>query len=240
VLTQSGRVSAGSRSPSISIFPSARLGSVPAAGAGQSLHDGAMTSPTYRIRPAVPGDIPVILGLIGSAATWLQRFKDTDQWKRPWPTEDERNARIARGVARGSTWVVEENGVLVATITYRDQGNPKLWTQAERSEPAVYVSRLIVSREQAGRGLGAAMIDWAGLRGAEEWHAQSVRVDVWTTNLALHDYYKGQKFEHLRTLEFEDPWEYPSAALFQKPIDAIDGAAAERFEMGVSTNDEVR
>lgn len=235
MLTQPRQVADGSRSSSISIFPSARLGSFPAAGAGQPLHNGAMTPPTYRIRPAAPGDLPAILGLIGSAAAWLQRYKDTDQWKRPWPSEDERNARVARGIVRGATWMVEEDGALVATITYRDRGNPKLWTQDERSEPAVYVSRLIVGREQAGRGLGAALIDWAGLRG-KEWTpaAESIRVDVWTTNHALHEYYKGQGFEHLRTLDFPDPWEYPSAALFQKPIAAIDVAAAERFQTEVS------
>jgi hypothetical protein len=129
---------------------------------------------------------------------------------------------------------VEEGGVPVGTITYRDKGNPKLWTPDERSEPAVYASRVIVGREQGGRGLGAAMIDWAGQRGIEGWAAESIRVDVWTTNTALHEYYKGQGFEHLRTLQFTDPWEYPSAALFQKPIAAIDLSAAGRFETEVS------
>jgi predicted N-acetyltransferase YhbS len=188
-----------------------------------------MSTPIYRIRPAVTDDIAAILDLICSAAAWLQKYKNTDQWEQPWPTEQERNDRITRNVKRGFTWMAEENGVLAATITYRDKGNPKLWTADERSEPAVYVSRLIVSREQAGRGLGAALIDWAGLRGIKEWAAESIRVDVWTTNLALHDYYKGQGFEHLRTLEFDDPWEYPSAALFQKPITGVDTSFAAWF-----------
>jgi ribosomal protein S18 acetylase RimI-like enzyme len=234
VLTQPRQASTGSRSSSISIVPSVRLGSFPPAGAGQPLHYGAMTSPTYRIRRAVPGDIPAILGLIGSAAAWLQRYKNTDQWAKPWPTEDERDARIARGVSRKSTWIVEQDGALAGTITCRDKGLPKLWTAEELAEPAVYVCRLITSREQAGRGLGAALIDWAGLRGIDGWAAESIRVDVWTTNTALHDYYKGQGFEHLRTLQFTDPWEYPSAALFQKPITAIDRSAAGRFETEVS------
>jgi GNAT superfamily N-acetyltransferase len=181
-----------------------------------------------KIRPALPGDIDKIIGLIDDAREWL-RDRDTDQWAKPWPTEDKRNARIARGVDRGSTWMVEENGDLTATITCRDRGNPKLWTADELAEPAAYVSRLIVSRPQAGRGLGAALIDWAGLRGKQEWGAGSIRVDVWTTNLALHEYYKRQGFEHLRTLQFEDPWEYPSAALFQKPIAGIDASSAGRF-----------
>jgi predicted N-acetyltransferase YhbS len=189
-----------------------------------------MTTPTYRIRHAVTEDIPAILDLIGSAAAWLQRHKNTDQWARPWPTEGERDDRITRNVKRGFTWMAEQDGALAATITYRDKGNPKLWTADELDEPAVYVSRLIVSRPQAGRGLGAALIDWAGLRGNSEWGAESVRVDVWTTNHALHEYYKRQGFEHLRTLEFEDPWEYPSAALFQKPMTAVDGSSAKLFQ----------
>lgn len=174
-----------------------------------------------KIRLAVADDMDTIIGLIDDAREWL-RDKDTDQWAKPWPTEDTRKARIARGVNRGSTWVVEENGDVVATITCRDKGNPKLWTEDELDEPAVYVSRLIVCRTQAGRGLGAALIDWAGLKGKRQWGAKSIRVDVWTTNIALHEYFKRQSFEGLRTLEFRDPWEYPSAALFQKPVDEIE------------------
>lgn len=218
-----------SHSSPLPFTPSARPGSPPAAGAGLPVDNGAMT-PTYRVRLAMADDIPAILDLIGSAAAWLRKYKDTDQWARPWPTESARNARIARGVDRGSTWMVEENGVLAGTITCRDKGNPKLWTAAERSEPAVYVSRLIVSREHAGEGIGAALIDWAGLRGLGAWAADWTRVDVWTTNLALHEYYKGQGFEHLRTLEFQHEWDYPSAALFQKPTAAVDRASALWFE----------
>jgi ribosomal protein S18 acetylase RimI-like enzyme len=195
----------------------------------EPLDHGAMTSPTYRIRHAAADDIPTILDLIDSAAAWLQPCKNTDQWARPWPATSERDARIARGVDYGSTWMVAENGVLTATVTGRSRGSPKLWTAAELAEPAAYVSRLIVSRKQAGRGLGAALIDWAGLHAKQQWAAESIRVDVWTTNLALHEYFGRQGFEHLRTLEFEDPWEYPSAALFQKPIAAADESAAAWF-----------
>jgi GNAT superfamily N-acetyltransferase len=177
-------------------------------------------------------DMSAIIGLIGSAARWLQKEKKTDQWARPWPNEKDRNTRIARGIVGRSTWMVEDNeGGLVATITCRDKGNSHLWTQDERGEKAVYVSRLIVSREHAGRGIGAALIDWSGMRGRERWMADWIRIDVWTTNLALHNYYKGRGFEHLRTLQFPDPWDYPSAALFQKPTTAIDMAHTAWFEV---------
>ena len=191
-----------------------------------------MTTPTYRIRLAVLDDEPAILALIGSSAAWLQENKHTDQWARPWPNRDERDARVAQGIKDGLTWMVEDSeGMLTGTVTCREHGNDMLWTPAELAEPAAYVSRLIVSRDHAGQGIGAALIHWVGARAIDEWAANSIRVDVWTTNTALHQYYKDQGFEHLRTLEFENYWDYPSAALFQKPTAETDKESAAMFEL---------
>ena len=55
-------------------------------------------------------------------------------------------------------------------------------------------------------------------------------MDVWTTNQQLQAYYKAQKFAHVRTCDFDDPWEYPSAALFQKPAAEVDMADAKLFQ----------
>jgi ribosomal protein S18 acetylase RimI-like enzyme len=183
------------------------------------------------IRRAEADDIPAIIGQIDSAAAWLQKEKNTNQWAKPWPNEETRNGRIIRGIDRGATWMVEYGGALAGTITYRHRANPKLWTQAELSERAVYVSRLIIDRAFAGLGLGAALIDWAGMRGVEQWQADWIRVDVWTTNVGLHSYYKGQDFEYLRTIEVEREWDYPSAVLFQKSTAQINMAAARQFEI---------
>jgi GNAT superfamily N-acetyltransferase len=188
---------------------------------------------TYReqVRRAKRKDRKAILGLIDSSAAWLRECKGTDQWNRPWPNRRRRNARVAQGIRHGLTWMVDDgDGVLAATITVRELGNGALWKPGELSDPAVYVSRLVVSRTHAGQGLGAALIDWAGARGFEEWGANWIRVDVWTSNLALHEYYKSQGFEHLRTLEFENEWDYPSAALFQKPTVSIDESCVAWFK----------
>jgi ribosomal protein S18 acetylase RimI-like enzyme len=232
MLTLPARLAAGSRSPSLPTVPGACPGSLAAVGAGLSLNLGAMTTPTYRIRPAVPDDMLPVLRLISSSAAWLQESKHTDQWARPWPNRDERDARVGQGIKDGLTWMVEDSeGVLIGTVTCRGHGNDMLWTPAELAEPAAYVSRLIVSRDRAGQGIGAALIHWAGARAVDQWGADWVRVDVWTTNTALHQYYKGQGFEHLRTLQFKDYWEYPSAALFQKPAAEIDKKSAAKFEL---------
>jgi GNAT superfamily N-acetyltransferase len=185
---------------------------------------------TYRIRPAVREDMNAVLGLIEEAARWLQATKGTDQWARPWPDKKARDKRVAQGIDNGLTWMVEDDGGLAGTVTFRKHGTGILWTAAELLDRAVYVSRLIVRREYAGQGIGAALIDWAGQRGMDQWNANWSRVDVWTENLALHEYYKSQGFTHLRTCPFDDNWEYPSAALFQKPAADIDVAAADRFK----------
>jgi ribosomal protein S18 acetylase RimI-like enzyme len=199
------------------------------------------TNEIFQIRPAQMSDMSSIIGLIDEAAGWLAEAKDTDQWQRPWPDRAARDQRIRRGIKVGRTWIVEDSsepagspGQLVGTVSCGRGGNKKLWTLRERKEPAVYISRLITSRRYAGRGVGAALINWAGLRGARNWNAECIRVDVWTTNQGLQDYYKAQKFEHVRTYDFDDPWEYPSAALFQKPAADIDEADAKLFQEVVS------
>lgn len=235
MLTLPTRLAVGSRSSSPSTTPGACLGSFPAADAGQPFHLGDMT-PIYTIRLAEQADMPAILDLISSAAKWLQACKDTDQWARPWPDEASRDARVEQGIKDGLTWIVEDSpGMVAATVTCREHGNDTLWSKAELAEDAVYVSRLIVSRELAGHGIGAALIDWAGVLGIYQRQAKWLRVDVWTTNLGLHGYYRAQGFDYLRTVPFPDYWDYPSAALFQKATTEIDWASAARFKMEEAT-----
>ena len=193
--------------------------------------------PIFHIRRARLSDMDAIIGLINEAAGWLKAEKGTDQWQRPWPDQGARDQRIRRGIKAGRTWIVEDwtesagsPRRLVATVSCGRGGNKKLWTQRERKKEAVYISRLIVSREHKGRNVGAALINWASLRGIQKWGAECTRLDVWTTNLGLQAYYKGQKFEHIRTCDFEDWWEYPSAALFQKPAADADPNDAELFQ----------
>ena len=194
----------------------------------------------YEIRLAEAADLLDIHGLIGEAAGWLQGTKNTNQWARPWPNRQARDVRLRQAVEAGLTWMLRIEGRLAGTVTIREQGNSELWEVAELLDPAVYVSRLIIRRWCAGRKIGAALLDWAGLQGIHRWQANWIRVDVWTTNLELHDYYQNHGFTYLRTRPYDDPWEYPSAALFQKPTAAIDKTAAMRFEKVPCNSDEAR
>lgn len=167
-----------------------------------------------------------ILELIDSVREWLRTI-GTDQWKAPWPNANGRSERILAALQAGRTWVVLDGPRLAATVTVSPNDH-NIWPPENRRDPAVYVRRLVVSRDYAGRGLGAQLLDWAGLRGAREHGARRVRVDLWTTNTRLHDYYRGQGFEFCGFCE--SIADYPSAALFQKRTDQIALAETPIFD----------
>lgn len=173
--------------------------------------------PGYSLRPAEVSDLDDVIGLIDSAAAWL-RTKGTDQWASPWPTASARCERVLDGLHAGQTWLVTQGARPVATISFNAEADPKLWNEFEQDDPSVYVHRLVVDRRCAGQGIGAGLVDWAAQCSALAYGAMWVRIDVWTTNTALHAYYLGQAFERVRCRPQDNP-DYPACALFQRKID---------------------
>jgi GNAT superfamily N-acetyltransferase len=160
-----------------------------------------------------------VLRLIKEASDWLGT-KDTDQWAEPWPTRKARDERVRRDLADGKTWFVWDGKTLAATVTIAERPNLHVWSDSECDlhEPAVYVRRLVTARKYAGLGLGQQLIEWAGMRGYQRYGARWIRIDVWTTNSGLHQYYKMQRFE---PCGYRDDPAYPSGALFQKHVSEI-------------------
>ena len=184
-----------------------------------------------RIACAEPTEehLGAVLGLIEDARSWLWT-KDTDQWAKPWPNEGERDARVLRGLQGGKTWIVWDGDIAAATVTVTDQMNPAVWStsgcECNLAERAVFMHRLITARKYASLGLGAQLIDWAGLHGQRLYGARWIRIDVWRTNLQLHDYYRRKGFQPCGFCA--DP-DYPSSALFQKPVATISTPSAPMF-----------
>jgi ribosomal protein S18 acetylase RimI-like enzyme len=176
-----------------------------------------------RVRLGTPDDKDAIISLINQAAQWLSHDIGTNQWAKPWPDVTERDERVVRGLEERRTWIVDEDedtsdpGYLpAATITCRAEANPKLWNEQEQDAVAVYVSRLIVNRDYAHRHIGQELLDLAGKWARERYGARWIRIDVWTTNVALQGYYERDGFQFVR---FCDDVDYPSAALFQRPTE---------------------
>jgi GNAT superfamily N-acetyltransferase len=166
--------------------------------------------------PASERDLGVIVQLIEDAAKWL-RTKNTDQWARPWPNRTGRDSRILGDLRRDRTWIGWDGATPAATITTDTDENPG-WPKPWRYDPAIHVHRLVVGRPYAGVGLGAELLGWAGGTGRRDHGAAWIRVDAWTTNHGLHAYYMRQGFA---LCGFHVADGYPSAAMFQKPLNDV-------------------
>jgi GNAT superfamily N-acetyltransferase len=176
-------------------------------------------TPTLRAARAeyTPENLRAIIGLIEEASGWLS-LKGTDQWQSPWPTREERDGRVRQGLESGTTWIVWAADRAVATVNAATApSKPEVWSKADcdLSAPAVYAHRLVVARDFAGWGLGAQLIDWTGLRGHQDYGAKWIRIDVWSSNVALHEYYTKRGFKFCGKCPDRT---YPSGMLFQKDI----------------------
>lgn len=162
--------------------------------------------------------------LVIEAAQWLQQSKDTDQWERPWPDLAGRRERLLNDLLKGKVWMVWDGDVAAATITVDTEepldlnGRP-IWPEERHHRSALYVRRVIVGRRYAGLGLGAALMDWTAAAARREHGTELIRIDVWTTNLALHAYYEGLGF--IRHLSAAGLGDYPSQALFERRADQL-------------------
>lgn len=146
-----------------------------------------------RIVPAEPSDLPKLLAFREEAAAWLAKL-GSDQWRRPYPAD-----RLLAAIEAGVVFMVRDGAVTAATITLTPEAEDGLWTEAELAEPSMFVNKLTVARTHAGQDLGGRLLDWAGdraYRAAATW----LRLDAWTTNQALQDYYIRHGFSHIRTV----------------------------------------
>ncbi len=186
-----------------------------------------------QIRAATMDDLPIILGLIEEAKGWL-RTKGTDQWSTDWPDGSGKNRsdRVAASLAGGRTWLVwfaaGNEKTPAATVTVEESASPAVWPELTADdEKAAYLSRLVTARKFSGLGIGAALLDWSCTFAARKHQAKLIRIDVWTDNYTLHDYYKEQGF---RPAGFCPNVTYPSRARFEKFTSDTDGSGSELSE----------
>ncbi|MCP2317581.1 Acetyltransferase (GNAT) family protein [Nocardia amikacinitolerans] len=174
---------------------------------------------TTVFRQADLGDLGMICRLRVQRTAWLTA-RGSDQWTiagRGLPIEI-----FARGVGRsldaGETWIAEVDGEPAATITVNDRADPGLWSQWELAD-AVVVHFMIVDLRFAGQRLGHRLLAHAGQL-ARERDRDWVRLDAWTTNADLHDYYRRAGF-HLARIAGPIA-RGPSRALFERRTDSWD------------------
>jgi GNAT superfamily N-acetyltransferase len=177
----------------------------------------------FALRLATPGNFGDVRRLVRQASVWLRASKDTDQWATPWPDRAGHRDRIANDLLKGKTWLVWDGTTAAATITIDtdeplDGNEQPVWPASKRREPALYVRRVIVNRNYAGRGLGAALFDWAAHVAKRDHGARLLRIDVWTTNVELHAYYERLGFARCPGRDPRELGNYPSQALFEREV----------------------
>jgi GNAT superfamily N-acetyltransferase len=168
------------------------------------------------ITPARPGDIDTIMTWRRERVAWLQA-RGEDQWSIPLP-----RYAVAATVLAGQTWLVWDGQQPAATMTLTawtdldglwkpDIAPEALWHPRDNPADALYAAKMLVPLEHAGTGLGREMLAWAAGR-AFDAGLTWLRLDAWTTNPRLHDYYRRLGFAHVRTVTSRI-----SGACFQAP-----------------------
>lgn len=176
-------------------------------------------------RQATIGDLGLICQLRLQRTAWLTA-RGSDQWTaagRGLPIEIFARA-VGRSLEAGQTWIAEVAGEPAGTITVNRHADPGLWSPWELFD-AVVVHYMIVDLRFAGYRIGHHLLAHAG-RLAHQQERDWVRLDAWTTNTELHDYYRRAGFQFAR---IAGPIATgPSRALFERRTDSWDFVATQQ------------
>ena len=146
------------------------------------------------ITNATPNDLDLLVSFRTEAAAWLGE-RGIDQWRKAYPAE-----LLLTGVEAGRVFLVLDGDRAAGTVTLDQEDlEPGAWTPEELKEPALFVHKLTVRRAYGGQNLGSRILDWAGDRAARAY-ARWLRLDAWTNNRKLQEYYLRQGFQHVRTV----------------------------------------
>jgi GNAT superfamily N-acetyltransferase len=138
------------------------------------------------VREARLDDTEVVASLLDEASRWVGE-RGFEQWPLPFP-----RAQVAEAIARGEVFLAELDGEPVATVTILTE-DPQYW--GARPPDALYVHKLAVAREHAGRGFGTEVIGWADRR-AVSLGRQFLRLDCLGDSSGIRRYYEQLGFEH--------------------------------------------
>lgn len=174
---------------------------------------------TTVLRQATIGDLGTICRLRVQRTAWLTA-RGSDQWTvagRGLPIEIFASS-VGRALDSGETWIAEVDDEPAGTITVNHRADPGLWSAWELAD-ALIVHFMIVDLRFAGQRVGHRLLAHAATL-ARQQQRPWVRLDAWTTNYDLHDYYRRAGFELVRIAGPVATG--PSRALFERRTDSWD------------------
>jgi GNAT superfamily N-acetyltransferase len=141
-------------------------------------------------RRAASEDFEVLHDIMRDAARWVAS-KGIDQWT--WVEMPQGMRFLRERLENAEVYLAYRKDEPVATVSVQ-WDDREIWGERGWDETAGYVHGLAVKRSAAGRGLGAALIDFAaGLTLAEGRHV--LRLDCMAANEPLRIYYLRQGFK---------------------------------------------
>jgi GNAT superfamily N-acetyltransferase len=145
----------------------------------------------FELKQAKSEDLHKVLDLLVQAAEWLQT-KNTTQWEYYITNLEKNTQEVIDSIMNGSTYILEKGDHIVASITLEHSANEwdmDIWGQNASEGDAVYLHRLVVHREYAGKSIGSYLMGWA-----EEYvkttEKSCIRFDCLANNEGLNNYYQ--------------------------------------------------
>lgn len=136
------------------------------------------------MHPAKPEDVAPFLDLLERAASWLSA-SGIRQWSPG--TMKAQAAKLARMQVAGDLLIARDGTNLLGGMVLTGEPDP-LWADAPR-ENAAYLSKLVIDRAYASRGLGAALLADAERIARIRGYAR-VRLDCVADNTPMTRYYQ--------------------------------------------------
>jgi len=144
-----------------------------------------------RVVPATRIDFDAVMQLFAEARMWHIQ-NGLDVWKAFDP------ALVVADIEAGSIFVARLGDAVCGAVTLLEH-DLRVWGTDQKR--ALYVHRLVSSRQAVGLGIGAAILRWAQ-DVARQRGKVCLRLETWDTNHKLRAYYEQQGFRHIRDVFF--------------------------------------
>lgn len=160
-------------------------------------------------------DTEAVMQLLVQTAEWL-RSKGSKQWNGLLHGEDSHQTQEA--VKRGEVYLFMQGSMLAGMVMLMQQESAwdrGLWGE-EGHESSVYLHRLNINREAAGKGLGEAIVRWADA-GIHFPGKDRIRLDCIASNEKLNSFYLrcGYEFKGSATNEISTFNKYEKLCTFK-------------------------
>ncbi|MGO4548319.1 GNAT family N-acetyltransferase [Paenibacillus sp. 2TAB23] len=154
-----------------------------------SIQTGSLGSikPDIEVFRARPEDTEAVLQLLVQTAEWL-RSKGSRQWSGLLQGED--SHQTPEAIKRGEVYLFMQGSMLAGIVMLMQKESAwdrELWG-AEGHESAIYLHRLAINREAAGKNVGEAIVRWAA-SGIVFEGKDRIRLDCIANNAKLNAFY---------------------------------------------------